>query len=140
VLGRREGALPSGSAYVVQYMVINTLGPAILALLAVVLLELRVPEPGLWRLCSGIYLAGGAVGVVTSLQRERAVAKSGDRVVPAWFTRIAWGMSAVAHSIEAVNLVGFPVGPSAGVFLLGLWVLVALGAMQFVAILFSSLR
>jgi hypothetical protein len=42
VLGQREGALPSGSAYVVQFMVINALGPA---LLAAVLLLLDIPEP-----------------------------------------------------------------------------------------------
>jgi hypothetical protein len=32
-LGRREGALPAGSAYVVQFMVVNALGPALVALL-----------------------------------------------------------------------------------------------------------
>lgn len=140
VLGRREGVLPAGSAYVVQYMVVNTLGPAILALLGVVLLELDVAEPGVWRLCSGVYVAGAAVAFVTALQGQRDVVRSGDFVVPKWFTGLGWGLSAIAHSIQIVNLIGVPFGPSAGVFLLGLWVLVSLGAMQFVALLFSSLR
>jgi hypothetical protein len=140
VLGRREGVLPTGNAFVVQFMVVNTLGPAVLALLAVVLVELGIPEPGLWRLCSGLYLVGAAGGVAASLLREREIAQSGEVAMSPGFRRVGWGMSIVAHGIELVNFIGYPAGPSLGLFLLGLWVMVALGAVQFVVLLFSTMR
>ena len=40
----------------------------------------------------------------------------------------------VAHAIELSNLIGFPASPSAGVFLLGLCVMLAMAALLFVVL------
>lgn len=140
MLGRREDVLPSGSAYVVQFMVINALGPALLALLAAVLLQLDLPADLLLRLCSGLYLLVAAFFAVLSLRRERALASAGELVLPPGLSRGLWAGSVLAHLVQLSNLVGYPAGPSVGVFLLGLWILLLMAAIQFVALLFLALR
>jgi hypothetical protein len=140
VLGQREGALPAGAVFVVRFMVVNALGPAMLALLALVLAQVGVPEPALWRLCSALYLIGATYFGWLSLRHERQLAQAGELL----FTRGLNGMAQVgvvlAHAVELSNLIGFPAAPSAGLFLLGLWLLLALAAFQFVALLFLVLR
>lgn len=140
VLGRREGVLPAGAGYVVRFMISNSLGPALLALLAVVLLELAVPQPALWRICSGLYLAVAVVAGVAAAREEVQLAGEGALVFPPALRRTFWAMSGLAHLCQLVNLVGVPFAPSVGLLLLGLWVLLALAGLQFTALLFVTLR
>lgn len=140
VLGRREGMVSPGSAYVVQYMVVNALGPALLALLAVVLQQLAVPEATLFRSCSAVYLVVAVFFGVLSIRQERSLASTGDLLLPSALRRVLWAGSALAHLVQLSNLVGWPLAPSLGVFLLGLWVLLCMAALQFVALLFLALR
>jgi hypothetical protein len=140
VLGRREGMLSSGSAYVVQFMVVNALGPALLAMLAVVLFELGLAEATVVRICCGIYVSIAAFFVVLSIRRERHLASAGELLFPPLLTRAIWGGSSIAHLILLATLIGFPFGPSVGLFLLGLWVLLGIAATQFVALLFLAFR
>jgi len=140
VLGQREGALPPGAIYVVRFMVVNALGPAILSLLAVVLAQVGVPEPGLWRLCSAFYLAGGAFFGALSLRHQRDLSRTGQLILTRSLHYALWIGSFVAHAIELSNLIGYPWPPSAGMFLLGLWVLLAMAGLQFVALLFLVLQ
>lgn len=140
VLGRHEGALPAGSAYVVQFMVVNALGPALLALLAAILFLLNVPESLLLRICSGLYLVVAVFFGVVSLRRERTLAIAGELVLPTVVSRGLWTGSILAHLVQLSNLVGFPAGPSVGVFLLGLWILLVMAGIQFVALLFRAFR
>lgn len=139
MLGRREGILSSGTAYVVQFMVLNAIGPALLAMLAVVLYLLGVPESLLLRACSAVYLATASYFVALSLRRERTLATSGELVLPRGLGRAIWGLALIAHLVQISNLIGFPAGPSVGVFLLGLWILLLMAAIQFVALLFLAL-
>jgi hypothetical protein len=140
VLGRHEGVLSAGSAYIVRFMVVNALGPALLALLAVVFQLLAVPEPGLWRLCSGLYLGSAAFVGVLSLRQERSLARAGELVFAPSLSRPIWAGAFLAHLVQLSNLIGFPLEPSIGVFLLGLWMLLLLAGVQFVALLFLALR
>jgi hypothetical protein len=121
-------------------MVVNALGPAVLALLALILLAGGMAEPGLWRLCSGIYLAGGAFFGWASIREQRRLSESGQLLFTGALGNAIWAGSFAAHAVELVNLIGFPLGPSLAVFLFGLWILLAVAALQFVALLFSVLR
>jgi len=121
-------------------MVVNALGPALLALFAFVFQLLGVPEPALWRVCSGFYLIAAAFLTLLSLRQERELRQSGEVLLPDSFGRVVWVGAFVAHAVQLSNFVGFPAGPSVGVFLLGLWILLSLAAVQFVTLLFLSLR
>jgi hypothetical protein len=140
VLGQREGAIPPGAIYIVRFMVINALGPALLSLLAIVLAELGMGEPALWRACSGVYVAAALFVGLLSLRHQRALSRAGELVFTGVLNASVWGGSFLAHAIELSNLLGYPAAPSAGLFLLGLWVLLAVAAVQFVALLFLVLR
>jgi hypothetical protein len=140
VLGRHEGALSAGSAYIVRFMVVNALGPALLALLAVVLQLLAVPEPALWRLCSGLYLGSAVFVGALSFREERSLARAGELFFAPSLSRSIWTGAFLAHLVQLSNLIGFPLEPSIGVFLLGLWMLLLLAGIQFVALLFLALR
>jgi hypothetical protein len=140
VLGRREGVLPSGSAYVVQFMVINALGPALIALLLAVLMRFELSEVALARIGSAVYFATAPAFVALSIHRERALSSAGELVLPRWIGRTLWTGAIVAHAIQLANLVGFPMEPSIGVLLLGLWVLLGMASMQFVSLLFIAFR
>lgn len=140
VLGRGEGILSSGSAYVVQFMVVNALGPALLVLLAVVLLQLDLSEEVVLRTCSGIYLVVAAFSAASSALRERRLGQAGELVLPTTLSRSFWVGSMLAHLIQLSNLTGVPAGPSLGLFLLGLWILLCIAAAQFVALLFLAFR
>lgn len=139
-LGRREGSLPAGSAYVVQFMVVNALGPALLALLAAVLHQLAIPQDLLFRFCSGLYLLVAVFFATLSLRRERALASTGSLVLPTGLSRGLWSGSMLAHLVQLSNFVGYPVDPSVGVFLLGLWILLLMAAIQFISLLFLAFR
>lgn len=134
VLGQREGALPPGAVYVVRFMVVNALGPAILSLLAIVLAQVGIPEPGLWRVCSGLYLAGVTYFGALAVRHERALTRGGQLVFTRGLNYTVWIGIFVAHAIELSNLIGFPASPSAGVFLLGLCVMLAMAALLFVVL------
>ena len=140
MLGQRNGALPPGAVYVVRYMVVNALGPAVLALLAMILVESGMAEPGVWRLCSGLYLGVAAFFGWASVREQRRLSQSGELLLTGALGIAVWTGSFAAHAVELVNLIGFPVGPSLGVFLFGLWILLAVATFQFVALLFSVLR
>jgi len=51
-----------------------------------------------------------------------------------------WGGSFLAHAVQLSNLIGFPAGPSVGILLLGLWILLVMAAIQFVALLFLAFK
>jgi hypothetical protein len=121
-------------------MVVNALGSALLALFAFVLQLLGVPEPALWRVCSGLYLFVAVFLTLLSFRQERGLRQSGEVLLPNSFGRVIWVGAFSAHAVQVCNLVGFPAGPSVGVFLLGLWILLSLAAIQFVTLLFLSLR
>lgn len=140
VLGQRQGAIPPGAIYIVRFMVVNALGPALLALLALVLAEATMPEPLLWRVCSAIYLAVAVFFGLLSLRQQRALASSGELIFTGPLNVGVWLASLAAHLVELLNLVGFPLPPSLGLFLLGLWILLAVAGVQFVALLFLVLR
>ena len=140
VLVQRGGALPPGAIYVVRFMVVNALGPALLALLALVLLETGVSEPLLWRLCSGVYLSFAIFFAALSLRHQRELSEKGELLLEGALNTGVWAGAFLAHALQLVNLIGFPAGPSLGLFLLGLWVLLLMAGVQFVALLFVVLR
>ncbi len=135
ILGRREGVLPPENAYIMRFMVANSLGAALLAMLAFVLHRLHVPEPLLWRVCSGIYLVFAAGFIVLSVVQERSLRKTEGMKLP---TPIFWLAANLSHAVQLSNCVGFPWAPSEGMFLLGLYLLLALSAAQFVSLLFIA--
>lgn len=136
VLGRREGILSPGSAYVVQFMVVNALGPGLLGLLAVVLYVGDVPEPILLRICSAIYLVAAVFFALLSLKRERSLASEGGLVLPPLLGRAIWVGAILSYGVHLGNLAV----PELGLFLLGLWILLCMAAVQFVALLFLAFR
>jgi hypothetical protein len=139
-LGRRDHDLPLGIVYLVQIMVINALGPALLALLAAVLHQLDFSQHLLFRTCSGVYLLVAAIVAVLSMRREKTLAAESASVLPPRVSRALWFGSLLAHLVQLSNFIGYPADPSVGVFLLGLWMLLVVAAVQFVALLFVSLR
>lgn len=140
VLGQRRDEIPPGAIYIVRFMVVNALGPALLALLALILLRASFPEPLLWRLCSAVYLAVAAFFGLISLRHQRELAAADQLIFPGALNVGVWLGAFAAHAIQLVNLIGVPSPPSIGLFLAGLWVLVAVAGVQFVALLFLVLR
>ena len=140
VLVQRGGTLPPGAIYVVRFMVVNALGPAMLALFALILVEAEVSEPLLWRICSGVYLAVAVFFGSLSLRQQGELQRSGDLLLSKTLYATFWTGAFVGHAIQLVNLIGFPAGPSMALFLAGLWMLLAVAAAQFVALLFVVLR
>ena len=136
MLGQRQGVVPAGAVHIVRFMVINALGPAILSLLAAVLLALELPEALALRLCSGIYLVGALLSGLLSLRYERVLSRTDSHVFPPALNRGMWGVSLLAHAVQVANLVE----PSIGLLLLGLWLLLSVAAVQFVAMLFLVLE
>ena len=124
----------------VQFMVVNALGSALLALFAAVLHLLEMPRDLLFRICSGGYLLGAAYFAALSFRRERVLASAGALVLPAGLSRGLWVGSGIAHLVQLSNFVGYPAGPSLGIFLLGLWILLFMAAIQFTALLFLAFR
>jgi len=104
------------------------------------LMEFAISGAALARICSAIYLVFAPVFAGLSLRRERTLASSNELVLPASIGRGLWTGSGIAHLVQLSNLVGFPAEPSLGLFLLGLWVLLLMAAVQFVALLFISFR
>jgi len=140
VLGQRQEALPPGAVHIVRFMVVNALGPALLSLLAGLLVVTGFPRPLLWQLGSGAYLAVAVFFGLLSLRQERELARSGELAFGPGLHYAFWTGTLAAHGIQAWNLLGLSGAPSAGLFLVGLWVLLLVAAVQFVALLFSLLR
>ncbi|MCA9510757.1 MAG: hypothetical protein R3E88_11190 [Myxococcota bacterium] len=140
VLVERGGALPPGAFYVVRFMVVNAIGPALLSLLAIVVLAGGVPEPVAWRLCSGVYLAVALFFGLLSVRQQRRLASSGELLFTGALNAAVWSGAMLAHALEVANLAGVLGGPSLALFLGGLWMLLAVAGVQFVALLFLVAR
>jgi hypothetical protein len=121
-------------------MVVNALGPALLALLALIALASGLSGPLLFRGLSAVYLVAAVYFGLLSVRQQRELSAGGQLVFTGSLNAAVWAGSLLAHAIQLVNLLGFPAGPSLGVFLLGLWVLLVVAGVQFVALLFLVLR
>ncbi len=108
----------------------NALG---LALLAAVLLALGLSETAAVRACSGLYVGAAGFFIVLSLVRERALVGAGEEMLPRAIRGALWTGAALAHGVQVAVLVGFPLAPSVGLFLLGLWILLVVAGAQFVS-------
>ena len=140
MLGQRDAKLEPGVSYVVRFMIVNALAPGLLALFPVVLDLLGVRPPALWRWASGLYIVGAPLFVWLSLRQERALSRTGRLVVPRVPSNVMWAVATSVHLIQLLNLIGWPLPPSAGLFLLGLWVLLCLAGAQFLTLIFLYLR
>jgi hypothetical protein len=136
VLGRQPGRFSAGEAFRLAILLVGSLSALFLSLAPLVLHDLGVAGPALWRTASGfmaVTLLGSAVLLAGPTRRFRAGRH--EAYSPWVLTSVASG-AVLVFFLQLLNGLGVAWPPNPGVFTLGLVFFLASAAVQFVRILF----
>ncbi len=130
VLARRDGSFEPSVAVVIRLLLLASILGLALAAFPIVLSLLAVGDPTLWRVSSAVMLLVG-VGVSIYVFRKRKV------IAPNVLVPIAVLFTFAQLGVSLFNTVGWPLEPSGGMYVLGVWLILGIGAMNFIDLVFN---
>ena len=131
-LATRDGRFPPAESFTIRTIVISSVSPVFYCAVPLVLSSLGVSAELLWRLSSGaIGLAGVALTGYMVLQL---------RALPPAERSISyeWVLPLVAILCCLANAAAWPWPPSGGLYLVAVWLVVAVAGVNFVALIFRK--
>ncbi len=130
VLATRDGRFPPADSLSIRVIVICSVAPVFYAAVPLVLNSLGVSGATLWRISSGtIGLAGAAI--TAYLVPQLRALPAAERPSPIY----GWLLAVVAIIFCLANAVGWPWPPSGGLYLLAVWLVIAIAGSNFVALI-----
>lgn len=139
-LTRRGERLAPGDAYPVRWMLINSLGAAGLAIVPVAVEALGLAPPRLWQLCSGLHVALMLAGTIpAALQESRRLDPEQRASIDPRVQAFGWCTAGAIFLAQALNTLGWLVGPAAGPYLVSLGLMLVVGGVHFIGLLFRRL-
>jgi hypothetical protein len=129
VLARRDGSFEPGVAVLIRLVLISSIGCLFFAALPLVLAGLSISGPVLWRLSSATCLLVG-VGVSIYVVRSR------HHFQPSALVPVGYSLNAAVFLALIANLAGWPAAPNGGVYLAAVWLILAIGAVNFIDLVF----
>jgi len=136
VLASRDGRFPVRDSLQIRVILVAGVTPIFYAVLPLLLYYLAVPIGIIWRASSG---AAGLAGLAITafLIPQLLAAPPAERpplTSPNSLT--GWALTALALVCHFANAAGWPWTPSGGLYLLGVWSVLALAGTNFVALVF----
>ncbi len=136
-LATRDGRFPPGDSLSIRAIVLGGVTPVFFCAVPLVLHSLGASAATLWRISSGIVvLAGVAISAYLALRQYET--PSAERT-PGVEQLIGWSLSNLALLCSLSNLLAWPWGPSGGLYLLAVWLVVATAGFYFVALIFRKI-
>ena len=135
VLARRDGSFHPSVALAVQLVLFASVGCLFFSALPLVLAAIGFSDPIIWRTSSGFVLLAGIAVTVFILRRSSDLGGSGSRAS----VRVGWVMNSLSFVLALMNVVGWPLPPNGGIHLALVWLVLALGALNFVGLVLTSL-
>jgi hypothetical protein len=133
VLATRESRFLPGESWSIRLIVVCSVAPAFFAVLPLILFSLGLAGANLWRVCSGVILASGLLAAPYMTRRLRELPAEEGRALNLMF----W-FALLALFAAIVNLFGWPVPPSGGLYLVVIWSIIVVAAGNFVGLIFSK--
>lgn len=128
MLASRDRALLPEIAALMRFILLGSLTCLFLSALPRVLGGLGLSGASLWRTCSASGLTiGVGMSVFASSQRRSLAERQVTR-----FVLVAWLLAVLAALAHSSNVIGWPLSPSAGVYLAAIWMTLALAAINVV--------
>ena len=130
VLATRDGRFSSADSLRIRVIVLCSVVPVFYAALPLVLNSLGVSGAMLWRISSGTIGLAGAVITAYVVPQRRALSLA-ERPSTTYGLLLA----VVALLCLLANALGWPWAPSGGLYLLAVWLVVAIAGANFVALI-----
>jgi hypothetical protein len=114
-----------------------SMSPVFYAVFPIIAATLGLHEPLLWQISSGVVVIASTaiwISVIISIRRWRIEERTPDSRV---LIVSGWVCGFLALICHVVNLVAWPWAASAGVYLLGVWLIILIAALYFVNLIFS---
>ena len=130
VLARRDGSFDPGVALLIRLVIFSSIGCLFFAALPLVLAGLSISGPKLWRISSAAFLVVGFAVPIYLVPRRVHLQRT--VLVP-----VAVSLNAAMVLALVANLVGWPNPPNGGVYLAAVWLVLALGSINFIDLVFN---
>jgi hypothetical protein len=133
VLTTRDGRFAPGDSLSIRAIVLASVVPVFYCAVPLVLHSLGVSGAMLWRISSGIIgLAGSAI--IAYMVPQLLALSPAER--SSFNNLVGSSLAALAFLCSVANTLGWPWAPSGGLFLLAVWLCVAIAGTYFVALIF----
>jgi hypothetical protein len=136
VLASRDGRFPVRDSLQIRVILVAGVTPIFYSAVPLLLHYLAVPIDIVWRVSSGVAGLAG-LAITAFLIPQLLAAPPAERpplTSPNSLT--AWALTALALVCHFANAVGWPWTPSGGLYLLGVWFVLAVAGTNFVALIF----
>jgi hypothetical protein len=135
VLARRDGSFHPYFAIAIRSILIASITCLFFAALPLILAALGLSGAALWRFSSAPFFLTG-VGVMFYMgSNMRSLPDAERRTI---FARIGWSLAAVLMLALVANIAGWPLPPSAGVYLVSVWLLLGIASLNFLDLVFRG--
>jgi hypothetical protein len=130
VLARRDGSFEPGVALSIRLVIFSSVGCLFFAALPLVLAGLSISGPTLWRISSATFLIMGVAIPIYLIPRRALIQRT--MLVP-----VAGSLNALMVLALIANLIGQPNPPNGGVYLAAVWLVLAIGSVNFIDLMFN---
>ena len=131
VLARRDGSFQPDVALTIRFILIASVGSLFFAAAPLILAALGVAGAALWRLPSVAMILTGAGVTFYAVSNRRTLQKTA-------FYWIVSSLNFLALIAAVVNIVGWPLPPNAGVYLVSIWLLLGIASVHFLDLVFRQ--
>ncbi len=136
-LGARDGEFKASDVVSIRSIVTCSVSPVFYAVLPILIASLGVREPEVWRVSSAVVMVVSIALWSTVMVSTRHL--PADERVPdtRLVGNLGWLLGLLALVCHIVNILAWPIAPSAGLFLLGVWLVILVAAVIFVSLIFK---
>ena len=131
VLARRDGSFQPDVALTIRFILIASVCSLFFAAAPLILAALGVAGAALWRLPSVAMILTGAGVIFYAVSNRRTLQKTA-------FYWIVSSLNFLALIAVAANIVGWPLPPNAGVYLVSIWLLLGIASVHFLDLVFRQ--
>ena len=136
VLARRDGSFPPYFAMAIRSILIASITCLFFAALPLILAALGLSGTALWRFPSAAFFLTG-VGVMFYMGSNMRSLPAAQRSTI--LVRFAWSLASFLMFSLVANIVGWPLPPSAGVYLVSVWLLLGIASVNFLDLVFRGI-
>ena len=138
VLASREGRFPGRDSLQIRVIVAASVTPIFYAVTPLLLDHLHVATDVIWRASSGFAGLAGLAITAFLIPQMRSVAPTERPPMTSVNSLTAWMLTICALLCHLLNVLAWPWPSSGGLYLLGVWLVLAVAGTNFVSLIFRK--
>jgi len=138
-LSEREQGYTKTETFLIIALFMSCIPPFIYSALGMVLYSFNIAEPLLWRISSGIVVFIMSIISAYIIKQQFGIPREEYSKIPPFYTIASWLLITGAIVAHFFNVFAWPIPPSGGMFLLGLWLLLTVSLLMFFYLIRESI-